>query len=150
MEYIHKAKAEKSRTKVLNDQMEARRTKNKVPYLTIPDDRTAALFHSFRPPGNVVLKELLRRGKRSWLWKMHLQRSKCSSHDPSRMSLLLLYAMYYRMLPPTSAYAHSTASLVHGFQFDCMISKLAMFQFGSPPRHDFKQLTAFISFVASS
>jgi len=30
MEYIHKAKAEKTRTKVLTDQMEARRTRNKV------------------------------------------------------------------------------------------------------------------------
>ncbi|KAH8824523.1 ribosomal protein L19e-domain-containing protein [Flagelloscypha sp. PMI_526] len=30
LEYIHKAKAEKQRTKVLNDQMEARRVKNKA------------------------------------------------------------------------------------------------------------------------
>lgn len=30
MEYIHKAKAEKNRTKILSDQMDARRVKNKV------------------------------------------------------------------------------------------------------------------------
>ncbi len=39
MEYIHRAKAEKTRTKVLTDQMEARRVKNKVfpsSYLLLP------------------------------------------------------------------------------------------------------------------
>jgi large subunit ribosomal protein L19e len=44
MEYIHKAKAEKTRTKVLGDQMEARRIKNKVPHSIVLGDSLADPF----------------------------------------------------------------------------------------------------------
>ena len=80
MEYIHKAKAEKARTKVLNDQMEARRTKNKVPRFQIPRDRKADSFSPFRPLGNDVHRGLPRRGRHS-LRKMHPRRSDHPSYD---------------------------------------------------------------------
>ena len=45
MEYIHKAKAEKNRTKILSDQMEARRAKNKVCLPSLIIISTIGLHH---------------------------------------------------------------------------------------------------------
>jgi hypothetical protein len=49
MEYIHKAKAEKTRTKILSDQMEAHRLKNKA-CVIFPNALLAALSHLFAFP----------------------------------------------------------------------------------------------------
>lgn len=77
MEYIHKAKAEKSRTKVLTDQMEARRVKNKVCLLGLYIAYLCA--HSLnRPPANVVLLVSLRRDRVFWPWSRRQRRSKCT------------------------------------------------------------------------
>jgi hypothetical protein len=66
MEYIHKAKAERNRTKVLTDQMEARRTKNKVPCLLSLFARSRrADSDSARPLVRVALPVLRRSARLS-------------------------------------------------------------------------------------
>jgi large subunit ribosomal protein L19e len=102
MEYIHKAKAEKSRTKVLSDQMEARRIKNKV---------CRSLFHLLslylwslfrRLSVNVVLPVLLRNDRASSPLSRRQSRSRyfmkllCTFRKSIFHAICLCYAAYAR------------------------------------------------------
>lgn len=66
MEYIHKAKAEKNRTKVLTEQMEARRLKNKVRF-EVP--KTIILFLMFTISGCTWTPSAARRWEENFCWR---------------------------------------------------------------------------------
>ena len=109
MEYIHKAKAEKSRTKVINDQMEARRVRNKVrasPF-PLPLSRPLTNLRSVphRPPAIVVPLVLRRNDKHCSVPRRHQRNNRfltCSSPystgSPQRMRFGTLCTMALRVL----------------------------------------------------
>jgi hypothetical protein len=120
MEYIHKAKAEKARTKVLSDQMEARRTKNKVPRFQILSDRKSDSFFPFRLLGNVVLRGLQRRGKHS-LRKTHPRRSEFP--HTTRFYVFVTVVRYASHVPYQPPHPADPPSAGLRISIDCATSK---------------------------
>ena len=121
MEYIHKAKAEKSRTKVLNDQMEARRTKNKVPCFLVLGDRTVyLLFLSGRPgtsrPEDCREEASVPCGGRCTCKGVNIPRT---THFHV-IATVVRYASHAPCHPCTCAPHRSPRP---GFEFDCMRSE---------------------------
>ena len=102
MEYIHKAKAEKSRTKVLSDQMDARRIKNKVCH-TLFHPLSLFSWRLFRRLSvNVVLLVLLRNDRVSMPLSRRRPRSRyimtllCTFQMSVFLVTCLSYAAYIR------------------------------------------------------
>ena len=130
MEYIHKAKAEKSRTKIINDQMEARRVKNKVRaslFLLAPSGTLTNLcLGPHRPPAIVVLLVLRRSGKhysvprrhqrnnRLWLPLFLVYRRKCSTYAFWKPYVLWPYAFYALASQSASEYARNSMCMAQG------------------------------------
>jgi hypothetical protein len=111
MEFIHKAKAEKTRTKVLTDQMEARRTLNKVRHCYLFYHTTSADSTIYRQPVPAVLLVSRRSARPSSLSSTRRPRSDrglwftlfcpCFPHHPHECIMQHVHAVVYFSLIAT-------------------------------------------------